>query len=277
MDMGGVAPDLNDVKFDAFLANDRTLDDPEVVRVERGGRVLLRVINAAASSQFWIDLGTLTGTLVAVDGVPVEPITDKRFPMAIAQRLDLLVDVPAGGAYPILAQVEGLTTRTGIVLAAPGASVEKVADAAAAEAPAVDLSLEMKLRAVAPLAARPVDLVVPVALTGSMTSYSWSMNNESWPNVTPPIIRKGQRVVLDMRNETGMAHPMHLHGHTFQVIGLNGTELAGAVRDTVLVPPRANVRIAFDANNPGRWAFHCHNLYHQATGMMTVIAYEGFA
>jgi FtsP/CotA-like multicopper oxidase with cupredoxin domain len=105
MDMSGAALDLNDVKFDAFLANDRTLDDPEVVRVERNGRVLLRIINAAASTQFWIDLGALEGTLVAVDGVPVEPITDKRFPMAIAQRLDLVVDVPAGGAFPVLAQV----------------------------------------------------------------------------------------------------------------------------------------------------------------------------
>jgi FtsP/CotA-like multicopper oxidase with cupredoxin domain len=277
MDMGGSAPDLNDVKFDAFLANDRTLDDPEVVRVERGGRVLLRIVNAAASTQFWIDLGTVRGTLVAVDGVPVEPIADQRFPIAIAQRLDLVVDVPAGGAFPVFAQVEGLTTRTGIILAAPDAAVAKVADAAAAAAPAVDLSLEMKLRAVAPLAARPADITIPMALTGSMTSYLWSINDQVWPNVTPPVIREGQRVVLDLRNVTGMAHPMHLHGHTFQVIGLNGQDVAGAVRDTVLVPPRTTVRVAFDADNPGRWAFHCHNLYHQATGMMTVIAYDGFA
>jgi FtsP/CotA-like multicopper oxidase with cupredoxin domain len=280
MDMGGgpgTMLDLNDVKFDAFLANDRTLDDPEVIRVERGGRVLLRIINAAASSQFWIDVGTLECTLVAVDGVPVQPLKQKRFPVAIAQRLDLIVDVPAGGAYPVLAQVEGLKMHTGIVLATPGAAIEKVPEIGGDETSLVDLSLEMKLRAVAPLKDRPADLVIPMALTGSMTSYVWSINNERWPNVTPPVIREGQRVVLDIRNETGMAHPMHLHGHTFQVIGLNGTELAGAVRDTVLVPPKNNVRIAFDADNPGRWAFHCHNLYHQATGMMTVIAYDGFA
>jgi FtsP/CotA-like multicopper oxidase with cupredoxin domain len=277
MSASAMALDLNDVKFDAFLANDRTLDDPEVVGVERNGRVLLRIINAAASTQFWIDFGGQSGTLVAVDGVPVQPVAGTRFPMAIAQRLDLLVDVPAGSALPVLAQVEGLTTRTGIVLATPGATIGKVAEAATAEAPAVDLALEMKLRAIAPLAARPADIAIPMALTGSMTAYSWSINNQVWPNVTPPIIREGQRVVLDLQNYTGMAHPMHLHGHTFQVIGVNGTDFAGAVRDTVLVPPKTAVRIAFDADNPGRWAFHCHNLYHQATGMMTVIAYEGFA
>jgi FtsP/CotA-like multicopper oxidase with cupredoxin domain len=70
-----------------------------------------------------------------------------------------------------------------------------------------------------------------------------------------------------------MAHPMHLHGHHFQVVGLNGAPVNGAVRDTVLVPVNGSVTIAFDANNPGRWLFHCHNLYHMATGMMTEVAY----
>src|SRR6267142_267411 len=70
----GMAMDLNDVDFDAFLANDRTLADPEVVRTEPGGRVRLRLINGASSTQFWIDLGTLAGTVVAVDGHPVRPL-----------------------------------------------------------------------------------------------------------------------------------------------------------------------------------------------------------
>jgi FtsP/CotA-like multicopper oxidase with cupredoxin domain len=80
-----------------------------------------------------------------------------------------------------------------------------------------------------------------------------------------------------MQNRTMMAHPMHLHGHHFQVVGLGGTAVSGAVRDTVLVPPMGSVRVAFDADNPGRWAFHCHNLYHMATGMMTEVVYDTFA
>jgi Multicopper oxidase len=51
----------------------------------------------------------------------------------------------------------------------------------------------------------------------------------------------------------------------------------GAVRDTVLVPVMGKVRVAFDADNPGRWVLHCHNLYHMATGMMTELRYEGVA
>ncbi len=59
-----------------------------------------------------------------------------------------------------------------------------------------------------------------------------------------------------------MPHPMHLHGHTFQVVAIDNQRFPGAMRDTVLVPPNRSVTIAFDADNPGRWAFDCHRLYH---------------
>jgi len=70
-----------------------------------------------------------------------------------------------------------------------------------------------------------------------------------------------------------MSHPMHLHGHHFQVVSLNGRSFSGARRDTVHVPPLSKVTVAFDADNAGRWLLHCHNLYHMETGMMTELAY----
>ena len=274
MNMGsGMAMDLNDIDYDAFLANDRTLADPEVIRTEPGGRVRLRLINAASSTQFWIDLGALTGTVVAVDGHPVRPVRGSRLPLAIAQRLDVLIDLPGNGAYPIFAQVEGKRARTGIVLAASGAPVSRLAAEAAENAPPVDLSLERRLVAVTLLAPRAPDVTHRVILSGAMAPYTWSLNGEYWPNVTPLIIATGQRVAIEMLNHTMMPHPMHLHGHAFQVVAINGAPLAGAVRDTVLVPPMGSVTIAFDADNPGRWAFHCHNLYHMMTGMMTELRY----
>jgi FtsP/CotA-like multicopper oxidase with cupredoxin domain len=274
MNMGpGMAIDLNDIDFDAFLANDRTLADPEVIRTEPGGRVRLRLINGASSTQFWIDLGALTGTVVAVDGQPVQPLRGSRLPLAMAQRLDVLIDLPGNGAYPIFAQVEGKRARTGIVLAASGAPVSRLAAEAADNAPPVDLSLETRLEAVIPLALREPDVTHRVILAGAMAPYAWSLNGEYWPNITPLMIAHGQRVAIEMVNHSMMAHPMHLHGHAFQVVAINGAPLAGAVRDTVLVPPMGSVTIAFDADNPGRWAFHCHNLYHQVTGMMTEVRY----
>jgi FtsP/CotA-like multicopper oxidase with cupredoxin domain len=269
----GTAMDLNDIDYDAFLANDRTLADPEVIRTEASGRVRLRLINAASSTQFWIDLGALSGTVVAVDGHPVRPVRGSRLPLAMAQRLDVLIDLPGNGSYPIFAQIEGKRARTGIVLAASGAPVSRLAAEAGENAPPVDLSLERRLEAVTSLAPRAPDVTHRVILAGAMAPYAWSMNGEYWPNVTPLMIAPDQRVAIEMLNHSMMAHPMHLHGHAFQVVAINGAPLAGAVRDTVLVPPMGSVSIAFDANNPGRWAFHCHNLYHQITGMLTEVRY----
>lgn len=269
--------DLNDVDFDAFLANDRTLTDPEVLRVDRGGRVRLRIINGASSSQFWIDLGALTGNVVAVDGHSVQPVAGQHFPIAMAQRLDVLIDLPRTGAFPVLAQLEGSPRRTGIILATTGSRIRRVADQGPI-APPIDLSLETRLAATEPLRARPADLVRTILLGGSMKPYSWSMGGEMWPHITPLMVKQGQRVEFELVNRTMMAHPIHLHGHSFQVVAIDGRPIPGAVRDTVLVMPKAaRVRIAFDADNPGRWAFHCHNLYHMQTGMMTEVRYDGIA
>ena len=272
---GDMAMDLNDIDYDAFLANDRTLSDPEVVRAGTRGRLRLRIINASSSTQFWVDLGQLTGRVVATDGHPVWPVAARRLPVAIAQRLDVLIDLPGDGAYPILAEVEGRRDRTGIVIATPGGKVARIAAQGSAIAPAVDNSLEATLSARTAPPRRPADVTSTLVLSGGMRPYVWTIDGASWPMVTPLMLRHGQRAEIEMVNRSMMAHPMHLHGHAFQVIALNQRPIDGAVRDTVLVPPMGRVRIAFDADNPGRWALHCHNLYHMAAGMMTEIRYDG--
>jgi FtsP/CotA-like multicopper oxidase with cupredoxin domain len=271
---GTMAMDINDVEYDAYLANDRTLADPDVVRVEPGGRVRLRIINGAAATNFHIDLGPLQGQLIAVDGDPIAPIEGSRFELAMAQRADIRLLLPAGnGAYPILALREGGHQRTGIVLATKGASIAKIETAAAQAAPVLGLDLERRLRATNPLSARPPSRVIPVALTGNMASYQWSMNGQVYGQNQPLIVGQGERVEISLVNKTMMSHPMHLHGHHFQVVEIDGERFPGALRDTVLVPPMVNLKIAFDADNPGRWAFHCHNLYHMQAGMMTEVRY----
>lgn len=274
--MGAMRMDLNDVDYDAFLTNDRTLADPQIVRVEHRARVRLRIINGASSSQFWVDLGTLTGRVIAVDGHDVIPVAGQRFPIAIAQRLDILLDLPGAGTFPVTAQLQGSNRRTGIILATPKAPVTKIADTESVMAKPVDNSLEVRLHSASPLAPRRPDLVKQIVLAGSMKPYAWSLDGELWPKITPLVLAKGNRVEIELVNHSAMAHPMHLHGHAFQVLAVNGRPIRGAVRDTVLVEPvPGSVRIAFDAGNPGRWAFHCHNLYHMAAGMMTTLRYEG--
>lgn len=273
-DGGPVAVHLNDVDYDAFLANDRSLDDPEVIRVDRGGRVRLRLINAATATNFWIDLGRLEGRLIAVDGVPVEPLTERRFEFAIAQRLDILLELPPSeGAWPVFAIREGESKRTGFVLATRNGSVGRLAGKADSAVPPVGLDLERRLRTSRPLAQRAPDRRYRLTITEA-PGYVWRLNGAVFGEHSPLAVRKGERVEVTFVDETTMAHPMHLHGHHFQVVAINGERFAGAVRDTVLVPARGSVTIAFDADNPGLWALHCHHLYHMAGGMMTNLAYE---
>ena len=276
--MRNMKPDLNDVDYDAFLANDRTLADPSVIRVEPGGHVRLRLINGSAATNYWIDLGGLRGTLIAVDGTPVRPVVLQSLPLAIAQRADILIELPRErGAYAILAQVEGKTDRTGIVLATARANVTRIEGHATRPSPALDFTFEHALRAAKPLASHPAGIVRDILLSGDMQAYVWMMDTQVYPKITPVMVSAGKRVELVMRNKTMMSHPMHLHGHRFQVIGFDQQRFSGAVRDTVLVPPLRTVTVAFDADNPGRWAFHCHNLWHIAAGMMTVLDYTGVA
>ncbi|MSU90337.1 multicopper oxidase domain-containing protein [Rhodobacteraceae bacterium 2CG4] len=269
---GGMAMDLNDYEFDAYLANDRTLDDPETVRVERGGKVLLRVINASSMTAFWIDLGGHPARLVAVDGDPVQPLAGGRFGLAQGQRLDIALTMPADGtALPVLALREGAPQRTGLVLAPAGAEVRRIAGLAEAPHPAYsgDTAQELALRARHPLPPRPADRTHMVMLGGQMAPYEWTINGQLWGSHTPIAARAGERVEMTFHNMSMMAHPMHLHGHVFQVVAVNGTRISGALRDTVHVPPMGSVTLAFDAGEAAPWMLHCHHMAHMATGMMT--------
>ncbi|MDZ4135939.1 MAG: multicopper oxidase domain-containing protein, partial [Paracoccaceae bacterium] len=276
--MGGMMAgmmDLNDYDFDAYLANDRTLNDPDVIRVDAGGRVRLRLVNAAAATVFWIDTGAVPGRLVAVDGHDVQPITGSRFGIAMAQRLDIELDLPAGsGTFPILALREGARERTGIILATKGAEVSRIDTVAEAAAPAFDTGLEqeLSLRAVTPLPERAASKTHMMTLSGSMQPYRWTMNGKTWGDHLPIAATSGERVEVMFHNMSMMGHPMHLHGHAFQVVGIGNQRLAGAVRDTVYVPPMAQVTIAIDAGEAARWMLHCHHMPHLFSGMMTEFA-----
>jgi FtsP/CotA-like multicopper oxidase with cupredoxin domain len=272
--MPGMAMDVNDIAYDAYLANDRTLDDPEVFRVEAGGTVRLRLINGAAATAFWINLGELDGQAIAVDGNPVAAVSGRRFPLGMGQRIDIRIRLPkTDGAWPILVEREGAVERTGFALATKKGQLTRISATSDQPAPVLDLQLEAALRAFVPLAAADVDQRETMALGGDMATYSWTIDGREWEDRRSLSVRAGQRVEVLLRNESMMAHPMHLHGHHFQIVAIDGRAFTGAIRDTVWIPPHRSVTIAFDARNPGEWAFHCHHLYHMASGMMTSIIY----
>jgi FtsP/CotA-like multicopper oxidase with cupredoxin domain len=134
----------------------------------------------------------------------------------------------------------------------------------------VDLSLDRQLSASKPLAAKHPDQTFMVML-GEQPNYRWTINGHIHGEHEAFRVRQGERVEMTFMNPTSMMHPMHLHGHHFQVVGIGGQRYSGPVRDTVIVPAHMPVTIAFDAFHKGAWFLHCHHLYHMATGMMTEV------
>ncbi|MEO5614028.1 MAG: multicopper oxidase domain-containing protein, partial [Cypionkella sp.] len=142
------------------------------------------------------------------------------------------------------------------------------------EAPAFDIGLEQELAlsAAMPLSARTATTTQMMMLGGSMQPYLWTINGKTWGDHVPVTAKSGERVEIMFHNMSMMGHPMHLHGHAFQVVGIGSQRFAGAVRDTVFVPPMSQVTIAIDAGEAARWMLHCHHMPHLATGMMTEFA-----
>ncbi|WP_331712957.1 multicopper oxidase family protein [Legionella waltersii] len=270
-------PDLVDVHYDAFLTNYRTLQNPEIIPVKEGEKVRLRIIAGSAMTNFFIHTGQLNAEAIAVDGERIKPILGNQFQLAVGQRIDLLVTIPKGeGTYPILAQGEGTNMRTGLILATENAKIVLPNEKIATKAGALNYDQEFKTTALHPLSPQKPGQTLTVTLDGSMATYTWQINKQSWPIVNPIEVKPNKRIEMVFVNNTGMEHPMHLHGHVFEVTEIDGKPLKqGAMRDTVLVMPKSTVKIQFDTNNPGNWMMHCHMLYHQATGMMTFINYDG--
>ena len=123
------------------------------------------------------------------------------------------------------------------------------------------------------LPARTPDQVIEARLSGPGSGYTWPFNGRLYDPTKDGIgVKRDQRVRMRMINESMMFHPIHLHGHTFEVVGRNGPR---ARKDTVLVPPKQTVEVDFDTDNPGKWITHCHNTYHLEGGMAGWIFYEG--
>lgn len=271
-------PDIVEVDYDAFLINYRTAEDPEIVKTEPNKKVRLRVINGASATNFFISLGALEGEAIAVDGNRIKPVRGSQFELAVAQRIDIILTIPAkGGSFPILAKGEGTDKQAALLLTTSDrSSLTKLSGKTSEKAGPLLNAQEMNFHALYPLEKRPVDKKAIIELGGQMANYVWTLNGQSWPEVTPLVVERGQRVEITFKNSTSMSHPMHLHGHVFQVTAIDDNPVEGAMRDTILVMPNSSVTIQFDADNPGVWPLHCHILYHLEAGMLTVVRYKDF-
>lgn len=265
---------------------------PEV-DVQPGERLRLRLINAAAARIFSFDFTGLSGWWVAQDGQPVQPrpIDGEAVFIPPGGRADVVLDVPSSLARDRKYEVFDATYRNRRFVVAAFRPAGKVLRT-------TSLAMPQKI-ADNPLARPKLDgaglktVLFEGGAMGGMRSATldgrkmamtelvengilWANNGKAWSSLAE-IARRGRLFNLDLgksyvlrlQNKTAFVHPIHLHGHTFQVIAVAGKRMVNPPwRDTVLVFPNEHVDIAFVADNPGDWLLHCHILGHAMTGMM---------
>lgn len=265
--MGSMGGDSGDVTYPVYLVNGRAPKDPDVLRARPGERVRLRIINAGADTIFDVALAGHTLTVTHTDGYPVVPQPASAIRVGMGERYDATVTL-GDGIFALVAQPVGkagsaralVRTGSGSV---PPASLRPLDT----EVQTVD-----RLRAAAgsALGRHVPDRVQDVVLGGSMSGYRWTINGRPYDRTRALTVRQGELTRLRIRNATMMTHPVHVHGHTFQLGPAGG---AGPRKDTVLVPAMGKVDVDLLADNPGRWMIHCHNAYHAEAGMMTRLDY----
>jgi FtsP/CotA-like multicopper oxidase with cupredoxin domain len=261
--------DVEDFAYPDYLINGRVAGNPQTFAVKPGQRVRLRLINAASTTPFRVAFDGGRMTVVATDGYPVKPLTVDTLLIGMGERYDVLVTVPKPGVFPVVARVEGKTAQALAVLrSGPGANPMPDVDPMALTGKLLTYGQLHATAADALPAGRP-DRTYTIALAGDMMSYGWRIDAPKTDGSTLPV-QLGQRIRLVIANRSMMWHPIHLHGHTFQ---LDTGRQPGPRKDTVIVPPMGHVTVDFIAENPGQWMLHCHNIYHAEAGMDTVLSY----
>ncbi|MEU7168897.1 multicopper oxidase family protein [Streptomyces morookaense] len=259
--------DAGDVAYPYYLVNGRTPDDPETFTAKPGDRIRIRLLNAGGDTAFRVALGGHRMTVTHTDGWPVEHTETDSLLLGMGERYDVLV-VAGDGVFPLTALAEG-KQRTAMALLRTGGGEAPGADVRPRELDAAPPAAQ-RLKAARDVALpdRGPDRTITLRLTGSMAKYDWAVDGRKYTPEPSHAVRSGERVRLEFVNDTSMWHPMHLHGHTFALAG------GGPRKDTVMVLPGKRVGVDFDADNPGLWMIHCHNVYHSESGMMTVLGYR---
>lgn len=280
MNMGGMsmptnpnAPlgaDAGDVKdYPYYLINGHIGTDPVTFTGRPGQRMRLRIINAAADTAFRVAIGDHKLRITHTDGYPVHPVTTASLLIGMGERYDAVIDL-ADGVFPLVAAAEGKAGQAFALIRTDGGTPPPAAvrptELTTPPLTADKLTATDAARLSMTKPAHRLDLT----LGADARDYVWTINGRVYDQRAPLDVVQGQRIRLRFTNQTVMFHPMHLHGHTAQLVTPAG---AGPRKDTVIVPAMQTVEADLDTANPGQWMLHCHNAYHQDAGMMTVLSY----
>ena len=263
--------DAGDIAYPYYLINGRIPAAPTTFNAKPGQRIRIRFINTGSDTAFRVALAGHSMTVTHTDGFPVVPTQVDALLIGMAERYDVIVTA-ADGVFPLVAAAEGKNAVARALLVTGSGSQP-------------DPQF------------RPAELTKRVGTIDMFTATTLSQLGCDRTQPQPPgrlgrrhgEIRTGRSTASPTARRTRctydrvsgrpsrsttttmMYHPIHLHGHTFQLIKADGTP--GARKDTVIVLPKQKIDAVLVADNPGLWMLHCHNTYHAYAGMQTRLDY----
>ena len=260
-------------------------DEISHIAAQPGQWVRLRITN----TDFLTHTLALSGapfTVAALDGHDINApqlLTSTMVTIGAAQRYDLRFQMPAQGPVVLYPVVEGngqpqqgplvRIGQAGLPNTLP--TVHRTFDFTHYGEPRPDPITQQSHFDVTDT----IDLNSQMGSIDGRMGMVYTLNGKSFPDTPVISVHLGELVKFHIVNNSNESHPMHLHGHVFSVLTYNGRPVTGSpiYQDTVLVKPFETVDIAFLANNPGLWMFHCHNLLHAYWGMDMMVVYPNIS
>lgn len=271
----------DEVAYVAHCVNGASYPHTAPIKVSVGDRVRLRILNASPTDTRYVRLAGHRLRVTHSDGNPLlHPVTTDALRIGVAERYDVEVEITRPGAWLL----QGLTgdpiwTEQAVLLHTEH-ELRSVPERPSPSLEGVEY-FAYTSGGVLPAGASPdlgelIQVNKELVLSGGMGGPYWRINGKIWPHTPKIQVHSGDHVLVRFRNHSDMDHPMHLHGHVFQLIEVNGKVLRYPLfKDTSLVPSMGGTTTwLFTADSPpGRWLLHCHNEIHMQDGMMTEVDY----
>ncbi|HML18609.1 MAG TPA: multicopper oxidase family protein [Bryobacteraceae bacterium] len=259
----------DDIEYKLFSINGKMLGAGEPVRVRPGQRVLFRIVNASATTTHRIWLPLHSFQVLSLDGNDLpKPATVPVLELGPAERVDAIVEMDHPGVWMLA------STREKDRAAGMGVVVEYADQQGPPRwSPPPPFEWDYTLFGETKTHPEP-DGRFPMEFKENSGSGKWTINGKSYPHTEPLRVKEGRRYRLIFDNQSAMAHPVHLHRHTFEITRFVDKPTSGVFKDVVMVPGWKKVEVDLVASNPGPSLFHCHQQLHMDRGFMTLMQYS---
>ncbi|OJF90180.1 multicopper oxidase family protein [Alkalibacterium sp. 20] len=278
--MGGSSGEMDtDMLYGSYTVNGKIGQYIEPIEVYEGEVIRLRFVNAGYRKHL-LRFNGEQYRVVEIDGNPIYNTTYGSGPLEItpSERIDIEIKIDNTAEWQIESVVNNEAAEDMVINVLP-----KKVDDDQKETVEIEEESENGLVYMDPIFEEiptpdiEYDMFLGASMGMGMGNSTFTINEEVFPDTESIEVEEDDIIKATLINESQFDHPMHLHGHYFQIIAINGEKLDNPiVKDMINVEPGESIEIVFQADNPGAWAFHCHDLNHSAGGMMTLLEYQGY-